>query len=135
MRQNVEYQLFCEIEKERPHLQIGFRFMDYFETNDYCLVSEDYKYGSYDNIAFNVFKDDEKIGRVYLKEGDVSGLIDDFMTLTKDHDFNKIFLAEHRTNAEQDVNNFFSHFRKTIVENKFTLEGEMKRMRAVAGII
>lgn len=135
MRQSVEYQLFCEIEKEKPHLQIGFRFKDYFETNDYCLVSENSTYGSYDNIAFNVFKDDEKIGRIYLKEGEISKMIDDFVALTKDHDFNRIFLTEHRKNAEEDVKNFFSHFRKTILENKFTLEGEMKRMKAVAGII
>lgn len=135
MKQSVEYQLFCEIEKEKPHLQIGFRFNDYFETNDYCLVSESYKYGSYDNMAFEVFKDDCKIGKVYLNEGNVSKMIDDFMQLTKDHDFNKIFLSEHKVNAEQDVKNFFSHFRKTIVENKFTLDGEIKRMKAVAGII
>lgn len=135
MNQDVEYQILCEIEDEKPYAQLGFRFRDYFETNDYCIVSETYKFGSHENIPFNVFKDDEKIGRVCLQEGNVPKMVDDFLSILEDHDFKKIFISEHRKSVETDLTNFFKHFRKSILENKFTLEGEIKRMKAVAGII
>ena len=70
-QQEVKYEILCEIEDEKPQIQIGFKFKDYFETNTYYLISESAGYPATSNIAFDVVKDGEEIGRVYMKEIDV----------------------------------------------------------------
>jgi len=44
-------------------------------------------------------------------------------------------ISEHKNNVKKDLLKFFDYYRKSILENKFTLEGEILRMRKVAGII
>jgi hypothetical protein len=133
--QDVKYEILCEIEGENPHIQIGFRFKDYFETNTYYLISESAGYPAHSNMAFDIVKDGKEIGKVYLKENDVRKLLNDFLAETKDHDFKKIVLSKYERTVEQDVFNFFEHYRKSVIENKNSLSGELKRMRSVAGII
>jgi hypothetical protein len=36
MQQEVKYKVYYEIDNEKPHIEIGFKFKDYFETNNYA---------------------------------------------------------------------------------------------------
>lgn len=133
--QEVKYKSYYEMDSEKPHIELGFRFKDYFETNDYYLISESKKYKNNQKLIFEILKDDKFIGELWLEDLDVDTFLENFMTLTKDHDFKKIVTREHKSNVKKELLNFFKNFQETILENKFTLEGEMLRMRKVAGII
>lgn len=134
-QQEVKYQILCEIEAEKPQIQIGFKFKDYFETNTYYLISESQGYPATSNMAFDIVKDGEEIGRVYLKDNDVKRMLEEFLNETRDHDFKKIVTSKYERTVEQDVWNFFEHYKKSVVESRNSLTGELKRMRSVAGII
>lgn len=134
-QQEVKYKILCEIEGEKPQIQIGFKFKDYFETNTYYLISESAGYPATSNMAFDIVKDGEEIGRVYLKENNIKGMLDDFIAKTNDFDLGRLILSKHESTIKQDVLNFFEHYRKSIVESRNSLTGELKRMRSVAGII
>lgn len=133
--QEVKYEILCEIENEEAQIQIGFRFEDYFETNTYYLVSESLGYPRTNNMAFDVVKDGLEIGKVYLNENDVKKMIGDFLEMANDHDLKNIVMAKHQKSVEEDIFNFFENYRKTVIENKNSLTGELKRMRSVAGIL
>jgi hypothetical protein len=134
MQQEVKYKVYYEIENEKPHIEIGFKFKDYFETNNYYLVSESVS-KSIDDLIFEVIKDDKEIGKIRLKDFQTEEFLNDFSNLTKDHDFKKIMISEHQEKVKKDLNSFFEYYKKSILDNKFTLEGEIKRMKSVAGII
>ena len=134
-QQEVKYEILCEIEGEKPRIQIGFKFKDYFETNTYYLISESAGYPATSNMAFDVVKDGQEIGRVYMKENDVKKMLDDFLAKTDDHDFRKLVTSKYERTVEQDMFNFFEHYRKSVVDSRNSLTGELKRMRSVAGII
>jgi hypothetical protein len=134
MQQEVKYKVYYEIDNERPHIEIGFKFKDYFETNNYYLVSETAS-KSIEDLIFEVIKDDKEIGKIRLKDFQTEEFLNDFSNLTKDHDFKKIMISEHQEKVKKDLNSFFDYYKKSILENKFTLEGEIKRMKSVAGII
>lgn len=135
MRQNIKYKAYYEIDGEKPHIEIGFKFNDYFETNNYYLVSETKKYSSLDKIKFEIIKDEKEIGEIYLENLDFDCFLDKFSNITSDHDFKKIMISEHKNQVKKDLIKFFDYYKKSILDNKFTLEGEIKRMKAVAGII
>lgn len=133
--QEVKYEILCEIEEEKAQIQIGFRFEDYFETNTYYLISETTGYPCTRNMIFEIVKDGKEIGKVRLVENNVRKMLNDFYSATNDHDLKKIIQQRHEDSVEMDLTNFFENYKKTIVENKNTLTGELKRMRSVAGII
>lgn len=133
--QEVKYEILCEIEKEEAQIQIGFRFEDYFETNTYYLVSESIGYPRTSNMSLDVVKDGVQIGTVYLKENNVRKMLDDFLAIADDYDLKKIVTQKYEKSVEEDIVNFFENYRKTVVENKNSLTGELKRMRSVAGIL
>lgn len=133
--QNIKYKSYYEIDNEKPHIEIGFKFNDYFETNSYYLISESNQYNSIDKINFCILKDEEELGEIQLENLDVDTFLEKFSNITHDHDFKKIMISEHKNNVKKDLLKFFDYYRKSILENKFTLEGEIIRMRKVAGII
>lgn len=135
MQQEVKYKSYYEIDGEKPHIELGFKFKDYFETNCYYIVSESNKNNSIDSLKFEVLKDEKKIGEIKLENFDVNDFVEKFSNFTNDHDFKKIVISEHKSRVESDILNFFELYKKTILDNKLTLEGEIKRMKAVAGII
>ena len=135
MQQEVKYKSYYEIDGEKPHIELGFKFKDYFETNNYYLISESYNYNSINSLNFEILKDDKQIGEIVLENLDVDNFIDKFSNITNDHDFKKIVVSEHKSNIKKDLVKFFEYYKKSILENKLTLEGEILRMRAVAGII
>lgn len=135
MIQEVKYKSYFEIDNEKPHIELGFRFKDYFETNSYYLISEKENYKSLEDLNFTILKEDREIGEIKLKNFDIDNFINNFLTLTEDYDFNRIVKTNHSKSIQKDLNGFFGKFKETILENKFTLEGEVLRMKKVAGII
>ena len=62
-------------------------------------------------------------------------MLDDFLAKTNDHDFRKLVISKYERTVEQDMFNFFEHYRKSVIDSRNSLTGELKRMRSVAGII
>lgn len=135
MLQEVKYKSYYEIDDEKPHIELGFRFNDYFEKNSYYLIAESSKFKNIDSLNFEILKDEKKIGEIELKNQNVEVFLENFLNITLDHDFKKIIISEHKINIEKELKSFFQNYKNTILENKFTLEGEVLRMRKVAGII
>lgn len=133
--QKVKYKSYYEIDDEKPHIEIGFKFNDYFETNSYYLVSESSQYNSIDKIKFCILKDETELGEIQLENLDIDSFLEKFSNITCDHDFKKIMISEHKNNVKKDLLKFFEYYKKSVLENKFTLEGEILRMKKVAGII
>jgi hypothetical protein len=135
MVQNIKYRSYYEIDSEKPHIELGFKFKDYFETCNYYLISESNNFKSVDNIKFQILKNEDELGEIILENLDVDQFLEKFSNITSDHDFKKMMISEHKNHVKKDLLSFFEKYRKTILENKFTLEGEILRMRKVAGII
>lgn len=135
MIQDIKYKSYYEIDNEKPHIELGFKFKDYFETCNYYLISESKNFNSIEKIKFNILKGDDELGEILLENLDVDQFLEKFSNITSDHDFKKIMISEHTNKVKKDLLSFFDNYKKTILENKFTLEGEIIRMRKVAGII
>lgn len=135
MIQDLKYKSYFEIEDERPHIELGFKFKDYFETSCYYLISEKNQYKSLEELKFTLIKENKEIGELKLKNYDIENFINNFLKLTEDYDFNKIVNKNYKADIKKDLNSFFDQFKESILENKLTLEGEIRRMRKVAGII
>ncbi len=136
MQQNVKYKAILEIEDEKPVVQLGFKFYDYFETVEYYLILDTENYSSIENVPFKIQdKNDHIIGKISLIDFDVKTFLNDFFNKIKDFDFKKLTIALHKDQVERDLTNFLDTYKGVIAESRYTLEGELKRMKVMAGIL
>ena len=128
-KQIVHYKSNFEIEEEKPRIKLGFQFQDYFETIEIYLTLVPEIYKNINNIPFELKKENKNLGVIYLEDFNVSEFLKQFLDFVDDYDFKKYVIEHLSKKIEYELNNFFELYRKTIINNKHTVEGEIKRMK------
>ena len=131
-QQIVNYKSSFEIENEKPKIKLGFKFKDYFETIEIYLTLVPELYKHLNNIPFNLTKEDQELGIIFLKDYNILEFLNQFLEIVNDYDFKKYINDHLKNKIELELNNFFELYKTTIINNKFTVEGEIKRMKEIA---
>lgn len=132
-KQEIKYRVLSEIRNEYPYIKIGIRFNDYFTQDSYYLESATKR--DVKKIPFILYKNESVLSKnLYLIENNIQQLIENALGLIDDYDLKKLFLEEYKTNIIEEVNDFMDFYEKTILLNEVTLEGELRRMKVMAGI-
>jgi hypothetical protein len=130
----IDYRIKAQIKGETPDIQLEVIYKDDFTNDHYVLKSLDSKEGA-KSINFLVFKNGEDFGNIVLKEKDVQSFLNEFLKKTEDADLVKEFKKQLFPQIEKEINNFFEFFDDAIILKGVTVEGELKRMKKVAGIL
>lgn len=131
-QQIVNYKSSFEIDGGRPKIKLGFQFKDFFETVEIYLILIPELYKQMNNIPFELVKDDKNLGVIFLKDYNTQEFINEFLNCVDDYDFKKYFLENLENKVNSELNNFFKLYKTTILNNKFTIEGEINRMKEIA---
>jgi hypothetical protein len=135
MKPLIEHIIKADIKNNSPELILEIAFKDDFFNDRYVL---DGKPGSNKNsqeFIFEIKKNGDIIGTINLKERNVPEFLREFLDLTDDIEFNHEFKTKIFESAKKQINDFFEFYDKRVVAYGVTLEGEVKRMQKVAGIL
>lgn len=130
--QKINYKSNFEIEDEKPRIKLGFQFQDFFETIEIYLTLVPELYKKMNSIPFELIKDDKNLGIIFLQDYNSIGFVNQFLDFIDDYDFKKYFIENLQEKVIFELNNFFEFYKQTILNNKFTIEGEIKRMKEIA---
>ena len=130
----IDYRISAQIKGEAPDIQFEIKYKDEFTNDHYTFKSLISEEGT-KRVPFMIFKNNKDFGKVVIEDRNVKACLDTFLESTEDMDFKNEFKKQIFEQVERELGNFFEFFDNAIILKSLTLEGEMKRMRVVAGII
>jgi hypothetical protein len=130
----IDFNIKTLIKNELPDITLEISFIDDFTNDNYLIKTIESKQESTKHIPFLVIKNGNDLGEAILKERDFVTFFNEICLLTKDHDFKKSFHTITQ-NIEEEISKFLEYFDDAIIIKGFTLEGELKRMKRIAGIL
>lgn len=132
---NVEYDVSAKIEDDFPKIVLEIKYTDEFFDDVYVIKSGiNPEMGSRD-IPFTVTKNGEKQKGIRLKNRNVEGLINEFSENTDDHDLNEQLKKKEAPKAiSEHLGDFFNRYDEVVVSAGITTEGDVKRMKELAGL-
>jgi len=125
MEKEIKYTVKHEVIDNKPVLDIDILYKDEFEENASGI----------NEIPFNVIKNNKNLGKITLKSEDIQSMFEDFFTMVGDYDFQIEFFDKKFKEVKREIDSFLNGFNKDVIDNELTLEGEIKRMRAMAGLL
>ena len=134
MKKEVDFKVDAKIENDLPNIIIYINYKDDFSDDNYKLISNSNKEVGSKKIEFSVIKNGEEIGKIDLISKDFNLFFEDFLKLTEDYDFKKEFLNISNY-VKQELEKFFVFFNDAIILTGVTLEGELKRMKKLSGLL
>ncbi len=132
-KQESKYKLLTEIKDDFPFIKIGVKFRDYFTEDTYMLVSGG-KTKNLKHIPFALYKNNEPIKECAMINCNIDKLLNDAFRDIEDHDLKKLFFTLHKDRITKEVLDFIEEYEKVVLMNEITLEGELRRMKEMAGI-
>ncbi len=132
-KQELKHKVLTEIRNDFPFIKVGLKFNDLFTEDTYVLVS-DSKIKNIKHIPFSLFKNNEPLKECVLVNGDIDQLLEKAFSDIEDHDLKQIFFAQHKDRITDEVVKFMKEYEEEIILNEITLEGELRRMKQVAGM-
>ena len=132
-KQDIQHRILTEIRNDFPYLKIGVRFNDYFTQDTYVFESSNHK-NNLNCIPFSIYKNNELIKECNLINRNVDEFFDHIFESINDHDLKKIFYTKHKENLIKEVQGFMEFYDKLVLVNEVTIEGELRRMKQMAGI-
>ncbi len=132
-KQDIQHRILTEIRNDFPYLKIGVRFNDYFTQDTYVFESSNHK-NNLNCIPFSIYKNNELIKECNLVNRNVDEFFDHIFENINDHDLKKIFYTKHKENLIKEVQGFMEFYDKLVLVNEVTIEGELRRMKQMAGI-
>jgi hypothetical protein len=135
MKKAIEHKVQAQVKSEAPEILFEVIYQDDFTNDHYVLKSLNENTHNSNSIKFNVSKNGKELTSIEMKERNVENFLNEFMDATKDADFNDEFKSKIYNISERQIKDFFEFFDKSIVLKGLTLEGEINRMKRMAGII
>lgn len=133
-KQELKYKVLSEIRNEYPYIKIGIRFNDYFTQDTYYLESA--IKNDVNKIPFILYKNESVITKnLFLIKNNMQQLLESAIQYIDDYDLRKLFNENCKNNIVEQVSDFMEFYEKEILLNEVTLEGELRRMKTMAGII
>lgn len=134
--QDIQYKIIAEVRGNLPFIKIGVRFNDYFTQDTYALVSEiKNKYNGIKSLPFLFYKNNKLVKEFIMDNYNIQKVLDDMCNEIEDYDFKKYFSIKAKNEIIKEVKDYSEFYHKTILLNEVTLEGELLRMKKMAGII
>jgi len=134
MKKLIDHNVKAQITRETPEICLEVKYQDDFTDDHYVLISESNTSNS-NLIKFNISKNGQNITSVEMKERNVNEFLNEFLNNTKDDDFNKEFKSKIFEVSSKQIKDFFEFYDNSLVRKGLTLEGEIFRMKKMAGII
>ncbi len=132
-KQEIQHKVIAEVRNDFPFLKIGVRFNDYFSQDTYIMESSN-KNNNLKHIPFSLYKNNSLIKECAMIDMNVDDFLNKIFEDIEDHDLKKIFYAQHKDRITKEVHEFIEFYDKLILVNEVNLEGELRRMKRVAGI-
>jgi hypothetical protein len=132
MKKLIEHNIQAQITNESPHIKFQVGYQDNFTDDRYLFESNT---NNTKNLNFIIKKNGDKFLEIEMKDRNVDQFLDDFMSKTNDDDFNKEFKKKIYESAKKEIQDFFEFYDQSCIRKGLTLEGEIHRMKKMAGII
>jgi len=134
MKKLIEHNVNGKIKKESPEICLEVIYQDDFSDDHYILrgLSEN---GDSKLLKFEVTKNGQEVTFIEMKERNVNEFLNEFLEHTKDADFNEEFKSKIYDTSSKQITDFFEFYDNSVVTKGLNLEGEIKRMKKMAGII
>lgn len=116
-----------------PEFDLNFLYENEFFKDEYLLES-DLKSNVYKNIKYNVYKNGDFIGSIFLENYNIEKMLDDFNVLIEDFDINRLYEKNIKETLLENYSIFIKEFEKKVLKNPNNLLGEIYKMRKAAGI-
>ena len=134
MKKLIEHSVNGQIKSESPEICLEVMYQDDFSNDHYVLrglsENKDSKL-----LKFEVTKNGQELASLEMKERNVGQFLNEFLNYTEDADFNEEFKSKIYTTSEKQITDFFEFYDSSIVLKGLNLEGEIKRMKKMAGIL
>jgi hypothetical protein len=135
MKKAIEHKVQAQIKSEAPEILFEIIYQDDFTNDHYVLKGSGLSDKGSKLMEFNVSKNGKELPSLKMEERNVEEFINNFLATTKDDDFNTEFKSKIYEQSTKEIKDFFEFFDNSIVLKGLTLEGELKRMKKMAGII
>lgn len=116
-----------------PEFDLNFLYENEFFKDEYLLES-DLKSNLFKNIKYNVYKNGDFIGSIFLENYNIEKMLDDFNVLIEDCDINRLYEKNIKQTLLENYSIFIKEFEKKVLKNPNSLLGEIYKMRKAAGI-
>lgn len=116
-----------------PEFDLNFLYENEFFKDEYLLES-DLKSNLFKNIKYNVYKNGDFIGSIFLENYNIEKMLDDFNVLIEDFDINRLYEKNIKETLLENYSIFIKEFEKKVLKNPNNLLGEIYKMRKAAGI-
>jgi hypothetical protein len=132
MKKLIEHNIQAQITNEAPKIRFEIGYQDNFTDDRYLCenTSNDTR-----DLKFSITKNGKHVCDVQMKDRNVDGFLAEFINSTKDDDFNQEFKKKILESAKKQLVDFFEFYDQTCIRRGLTLEGEIHRMKKMAGII
>lgn len=135
MKKVIEHKVQAQIKSETPEILLEVIYQDDFTNDHYVLSGSGLNKKGSNSINFNISKNGKELSSLEMKERDVETFLNEFLNTTKDDDFNVEFKSKIYETSIKQIKDFFEFFDNSIVLKGITLEGEINRMKKMAGLI
>ena len=132
-KQHLDHKILAEIRNDFPFLKIGVKFNDLFSEDTYMIIS-DGKYRNLKRIPFSVYKNNEPLKECEMINLNMDKLLDDVFSDIEDYDLKQIFFRDHKQKIVNEIASFMQYYDEQILLNEITIEGELRRMKEIAGM-
>ena len=132
---NIEYDIDTTIIDDLPKIIIEFRYQDEFSDDRYVLKSKSTLLEGSKNIPFKIMKNYNDEAEIVLSKRDFNTFITEFFNTVDDYDFKERFdKSEASELINEQIEDFFNRYDDIVVSTGITTEGEVKRMKQLAGL-
>ena len=133
---SVKFKITSRISENLPKIILEFSYQDEFSDDNYRLISHSNPQKGATEIPFSISKNQEEFTEILLSNKDMESFIESFVKECDDNEFKKEL---EKNNAKQSITNEFNDFMKRyddmVVSTGITTEGEVLRMRKLAGLL
>lgn len=135
MKKAIDHSVKAQIKSESPEICFEVIYQDDFTNDHYVLNNLNENSKNPNSIKFNISKNEKNLTSIEMKDRNVENFLNEFMNITKDADFINEFKSKIYKISKKQISDFFEFYDNSIVLKGLTLEGEIGRMKRMAGII
>jgi len=136
MKQRTHSQFQSKILNNLPIVKVLLEYHDDFSNDSYMLITNPNKTTGSKHIEMEVWKNGVKTNDLTLVNEDTDKLFSDLFECVNDYDFQTTLIKENNLqNIQNKLSDFLSKYKELVLPTMLTTEGEVKRMRKLAGIL
>ena len=133
---NIEYNIKTEIVDNLPFIENTLIYRDEFTDDHYVLRSQINENVQTSNIPFEIIKNGKRVGKLNLTEREVKLFFETFFKDAEDYDFEQEFRENNLLKFfSNEIEDFLKRYDEVVIPTQLTMEGEIKRMQRIAGLL